>query len=293
MPRIDINGLSIAYDLIGPDGSNRGDKTITITPGGRFSRDTPGVRELASILADAGYRVLVWDRPNTGESDLSFDGTCESFQNADTLAGLIKALNLGKPLIYGASGGSREALLLAIRHPGSVSGVICQWLSGGGIGIATLPMAYNPDPALQASFGGMQAVAAMPAFAELIARNPRNRDLLIAWEPEAFIRRMRQWADWFFCAPGMPISCVRAGELEAIQVPVVILRSGASDIHHTRETSEAVAAMIPGADLQEPPWGDREWIERLEGSFMQGTGLFLNMPKLAPQIFALAEKCLR
>ncbi len=153
-------------------------------------------------------------------------------------------------------------------------------------------MAYNHDPAIAASLGGMQGVAEMPAFAELIERNPRNRDLLMAWEPEAFIQRMRQWADWFFCAPGMPISCVRAGQLEGIKVPVVILRSGKSDIHHTRETSEAVAAMIPGADLQEPPWGDREWMERLEGSFKQGTGLFLSMPKLVPQIVALAGKCL-
>ena len=286
MPRIEINGLSIAYDLIG-----EGDKAITITPGGRFSRDTPGVRELAGELAAQGYKVLIWDRPNTGESDLCFDGECESFQNADTLAGMIKALGLGKVLVYGASGGSREALLLAIRHPDLVSGVICQWLSGGGIGIATLPMAYNHDPAIAASLGGMQGVAEMPAFAELITRNPRNQDLLMVWDPEEFIQRMRQWADWFFCAPGMPISCVRAGDLEHIKVPVVILRSGKSDIHHTRETSEAVAAMIPGADLQEPPWGDREWMERLEGSFKEGAGLFLSMPKLVPQILALAGKC--
>ena len=286
MPRIEINGLSIAYDLVG-----EGDKAITITPGGRFSRDTPGVRELATELAAHGYKVLIWDRPNTGESDLCFDGECESFQNADTLAGMIKALGLGRVLAYGASGGSREALLLAIRHSECVAGVICQWLSGGGIGIATLPMAYNHDPAIAASLGGMQGVAEMPAFAELIARNPRNKDLLMAWEPEAFIQRMRDWADWFFCAPGMPISCVRNGDLEGIKVPVVILRSGVSDIHHTRATSEAVAAMIPGADLQEPPWGDREWMERLEGSFKQGTGLFLSMPKLAPQIVALAGNC--
>ena len=286
MPRIDINNLSIAYDLIG-----EGDKAITITPGGRFSRDTPGVRELAQALAGHGFKVLIWDRPNTGESDLCFDGECESFQNADTLAEMVEALGLGKPLVYGASGGSREALLLAIRHPGLVSGVLCQWLSGGGIGIATLPMAYNHDPALHASFGGMAAVAEMPPFAELIARNPRNRELLMAWEPEAFIQRMRAWADWFFCAPGMPISCVRPGELEGIKVPVVILRSGKSDFHHTRETSEAVAAMIPGADLQEPPWGDREWLERLEGSFKEGTGLFLSMPNLVPQMLALAGKC--
>ena len=286
MPRIDINGLSIAYDLVG-----EGDKVITITPGGRFSRDTPGVRELAGELAAKGFKVLIWDRPNTGESDLCFDAECESFQNADTLAALIKALGLGKALVYGASGGSREALLVAIRHPNVVRGVLCQWLSGGGIGIATLPMAYNHDPAIAATLGGMEGVAEMPAFAELIRRNPRNRELLMAWDAEQFVLRMRQWADWFFCAPGQPISCVRAGDLEGLKVPVVILRSGKSDIHHTRETSEAVAAMIPGADLQEPPWGDREWMERLEGSMKEGTGLFLSMPKLVPQIVALAEKC--
>ena len=91
MPRITINGLSIAYDLIGD-----GDNAITITPGGRFSRDTPGVRELAQELAAHGFKVLIWDRANTGESDLCFDAECESFQNADTLAGMIRALGLVK-----------------------------------------------------------------------------------------------------------------------------------------------------------------------------------------------------
>ena len=151
-------------------------------------------------------------------------------------------------------------------------------------------MSYNHDPALEASFGGMEAVAKMPAFAELIARNPRNRELLMAWDPEAFIQRMRQWADWFFCAPGMPISCVRAGDLEGIKVPVLVLRSGKSDFHHTRETSEAVAAMVPGADLQEPPWGDREWIERLQESFAGNPALFKSMPKLAPQLLEFGEE---
>ncbi|MGO8890875.1 MAG: hypothetical protein ACLQB1_14460 [Streptosporangiaceae bacterium] len=34
-----------------------------ITPGGRFSKDSPGVRELAAALAERGNRVLIWDRP--------------------------------------------------------------------------------------------------------------------------------------------------------------------------------------------------------------------------------------
>lgn len=286
MPRIEINGLSIAYDLIGD-----GDKAITITPGGRFTRETPGVRELAGELAGQGYKVLIWDRPNCGESDISFDAECESFQNADTLAGMIKALGLAPALVYGASGGSREALLTAIRHPDCVAGVICQWLSGGGIGIATLPMAYNASPAIAAAMGGMEAVCDLPDFKEQIGKNPSNRDRFMAWEPEAFVRKMRDWADWFFCAPGQPISCVREGDLEGIKAPALILRSGASDMHHTRETSEQVAAMIPGAELQEPPWGDREWVERLGATFKDPSeGLFVSMPKLVPQITDFAQR---
>jgi pimeloyl-ACP methyl ester carboxylesterase len=284
MPRIDIDGVSIAYELVGT-----GEKAITITPGGRFSKDTPGVRELAAELAGHGYKVLIWDRPNCGESDISFAGECESFQNADTLAALIRALGLAPALVYGASGGSREALLTAIRHPDCVAGVVCQWLSGGGIGIATLPNAYNANPAIAAALGGMQAVTELPDWNEQITRNPSNRERFLALDADQFIQKMREWADWFFPAPGMPISCVRPGELEGINAPVLVLRSGKSDFHHTRETSEKVAAMIPGALLQEPPWGDREWLERLAGDFAEKSGLFRSMPMLVPQLLAFAK----
>jgi pimeloyl-ACP methyl ester carboxylesterase len=285
MSHIEVNGIGINYELIGD-----GDKAITITPGGRFGKDTPGVRELAQDLAGHGYKVLIWDRPNCGSSDISFDAECESFQNADTLAALVKALDLAPALVFGVSGGSREALLVTIRHPELVAGVFCHWLSGGGIGIATLPMAYNASPAIAASFGGMEAVVEMPEFQVQIEGNPGNRDRLLAMDPEAFVGKMRDWADWFFCAPGQPISCVRDGDLEGIKVPVVILRSGKSDIHHTRETSERVAAMIQGADLQEPPWGDREWMERMEANIADpSTGLFRNIPKLVPQITDFAK----
>jgi pimeloyl-ACP methyl ester carboxylesterase len=284
MPRIEINETQLAYELIGD-----GEKSITITPGGRFSKDTPGVRELATVLAGQGYKVLVWDRPNCGESDISFDGECETYQNADALAGLVRALGLGRALVLGASGGSREALVTAIRHPDCVAGVVCQWLSGGAIGIATLPIAYCANPAIAALIGGMEAVAALPDWSDQIARNPSNRERILAWEPAAFVRKMHDWAGWFFPKPDQPIPCVAPGDLEAIDVPVLILRSGESDPHHTRQTSESVAAKIPGAELQDPPWGDREWIERLDADMRERTGLFRSMPKLAPQIIAFAR----
>jgi pimeloyl-ACP methyl ester carboxylesterase len=65
MPTTRMSGCSIAYEVIG-DG-----RPWVITPGGRFSKDSPGVRELAAALAERGNRVLVWDRPNCGASDVS------------------------------------------------------------------------------------------------------------------------------------------------------------------------------------------------------------------------------
>ena len=73
MPKVKVGGIGVAYDIIGD-----GKKTAVITPGGRFSKDTPGVRALAQKLAEGGLRVLIWDRPNCGESDLSFRGPSRS-----------------------------------------------------------------------------------------------------------------------------------------------------------------------------------------------------------------------
>ncbi|MBV9559807.1 MAG: alpha/beta hydrolase, partial [Bradyrhizobium sp.] len=95
MAKVDVNGLSIAYDIIGS-----GTKNIAITAGGRFSKDTPGLRELAAELVKGGdYRVLVWDRVNCGESDISFDAPTESIMNADAFAALLRALDYKNALL--------------------------------------------------------------------------------------------------------------------------------------------------------------------------------------------------
>ena len=62
----DLDGVRIAYEVIGEG------RPWVITPGGRFSKDTPGVTELAEELARHGQQVVIWDRPNTGASDVHF-----------------------------------------------------------------------------------------------------------------------------------------------------------------------------------------------------------------------------
>src|SRR6202158_1956296 len=100
MPVTDVDGLAIAYEILGEG------QPWVITPGGRFSKDYGGVREMAQALAAHGKQVLIWDRPNCGESDVCFTGSSESAMQADALAGLLTQLGMTPAVIAGGSGGS-------------------------------------------------------------------------------------------------------------------------------------------------------------------------------------------
>src|ERR1700754_4406709 len=115
MARIDVNGLELDYELLGDEGA----PPLVLTPGGRYPRDTAGVPELGRIFADNGYRVLLWDRPGCGASDIGFTTPSESAMNADAAVGLLEALRLEGITLVGASAGSRISLMAAARMPGN------------------------------------------------------------------------------------------------------------------------------------------------------------------------------
>ena len=99
---------------------------------------------------------------------------------------------------------------------------------------------------------------------------------------------MKTWAEAFVPAADSPVPGSTAAQLRALKMPTMILRSGESDFHHPRVTSEGVHALIPGSQIAEPPWGDREWLDRLQAQ-AAGEGLFARWPLLAPQILAFAH----
>jgi 2-hydroxy-6-oxonona-2,4-dienedioate hydrolase len=190
MARIQISGLGIEYELLGPKDA----PAVVLTPGGRFAKDSPGLPELAQALAAGGRRVLLWDRPNCGASDISFEGESESALQARTLIELIRALDLGPTAVAAGSGGSRVSLIAAARDPEAVSHLIVWWISGGALSLISLAAYYCVGSAIAASRGGMAAVADSPGWAEQLQRNPKNRDILLAQDPERFIETMERWA---------------------------------------------------------------------------------------------------
>jgi pimeloyl-ACP methyl ester carboxylesterase len=270
-----VNGITLGYETIGEG------RPWVITPGGRFTKESPGVRELAVELAAHGNRVLIWDRPNCGESDVCFEGASESAMQADALVALLEHLDMTPAVIIGGSGGSRVSLLAAARHPGAAAGLGIWWISGGVFGLLSLATHYCGGSLAAAWTSGMEAVADLPEWAEVIERNAGNRQRFLDQDPKTFIAGMERWM-LAYCprddehVPGLPDADARA-----LDLPALVFRSGAADVHHTRATSERLAELLPRARLVEPPWGDREWLERQD---VHDEGLFARWPLLAPQL---------
>jgi pimeloyl-ACP methyl ester carboxylesterase len=283
MPVADVDGLSIAYEIVGSEGP-----PWVITPGGRFSKDYGGVRELAQALAARGKRVLIWDRPNCGASDVCFRGTSESAMQADTLAGLLRRLGLAPAVIIGGSGGARVSLLAVARHPAVASGLAVWWVSGGAYGQVALGVHYCGGSIQAAWEDGMERVAALSEWQEVIERNLSNRERFLAQDRKAFIATLERWLLAYCPVENQLIPGLPDADAEKIAVPALVFRSGASDAHHTRETTEKLAALLPTAKLVEPPWGDREWIERGQSAQKGGT-LFERWPLLAGPLVEWAD----
>lgn len=276
-----VNGLKIAYELYGPDDGD----PVVITPGGRFSMDAKGVRDLAQALAERGKRALIWDRPNTGYSDWSLEGDFESNMHADTLAGLIETLELGKTTIAGGSAGSRVSLLTALRHPEITERLAVWWITGGFFGLGMLAMYYCGGPWDAAKRHGMQAVVELPEFQESMTKNPAAREKLLAMDPQEFAAVMERWGPRFLKPPDSPVPGFTREDFAKIQAPTLIFRSSATDLAHLRETTDEVHALIPHSKLVALPFHDEEWNEQSRQTAETGENvLFANWPKLAPQL---------
>ena len=202
MDRIDIGGIGIAYELLGAAGA----PAVALTFGGRFAMTTPGLHELGERLAEGGKRVLLWDRPNCGQSDLCLEADAESQLHADVLAALIRKLDLGPTALAGGSAGSRVSLIAGSQHPDIVSHLVLWNITGGPIGLMNLAMIYAGESAQMVNASGnMEAATRAFGWAEQCQVNPRIRDALLAQDPKAFIARMQQWAMAYAPSTASPV----------------------------------------------------------------------------------------
>ncbi|MCB1005727.1 MAG: alpha/beta hydrolase, partial [Acidimicrobiales bacterium] len=283
MPVAELDGMDIAYEVVGEG------QPWVITPGGRFTKEVGGLPEMARALADGGRQVVLWDRPNCGASSVVFRGRSESEVQAEALGALLRHLDLGPTVIVGGSGGARVSLLAAARHPDVTAGLAMWWISGGVPGLLQLA-GYYCLPSIDAAWhGGMPAVVELDQWQESLAANPANRERFLAMDRREFLDVMDRWAVAYCPCDDALVPGLDDADVAALDVPVLVFRSGTSDLSHTRATSEALAAGLPGAELVEPPWGDDEWNER-RAAVEQAGSLFVRWPLLVPQLVEWADR---
>ena len=261
-----VRGVILNYEIIGSEGP-----WIALTPGSR--RSYHELIPLSQRLAQDGYRVLLHDRRNCGASDVGIEGIGSEHEiwadDLHALAGQLGALPL---YVGGSSAGARLAILFALRHPESVSGLLLWRLTGGQHAAQKLARQYYEQFAEMAKAGGMAAVCESEHFRECIAARASNRERLMAMDPAEFIRVMDLWRDNFLAAATLPIVGATEAQLRGLAMPVCLIAG--NDKVHTPVTARKAAALLPNSvfhdDVVEKrpdddllnDWNPAEWRSR-------------------------------
>ncbi|MBV8334433.1 MAG: alpha/beta hydrolase, partial [Alphaproteobacteria bacterium] len=227
---------------------------VALQPGGR--RGLVGVESLAHKIAEAGNRVIIYDRRNCGASGVSFDGgNSENEVWADDLHELLLQLDALPTFIGGSSSGCRLALLAALRHPTDVRGLLLWRVTGGAYEAQRLVQNYYTQFIEAAEKGGMEAVGRTEHFSEVIANNPANRQKLLSIEVSRFIAVMREWRRSFNQGAEYPVIGISPAELRSLSIPTCVIPG--NDRVHPREPGQVAHRLMPNAEYHEVLTKDR------------------------------------
>jgi pimeloyl-ACP methyl ester carboxylesterase len=252
--KIEINGGNVVYEILGKQGD-----FIVLTPGGRFSKDIPGLRPLALALVKGGYRVLLWDRPNCGKSDVQFWGRSESHMRAETLQQLITKLDIGPCIIAGGSGGARDSMLTTMLYPELATKLVVWNIVGGVYGSFVLGSHYLIPSILAVRGLGIKGLLAVREWRDLIEENPDNEQRILDLDTDEFLKVLLRWLNAYVPKPGQTIPGVEDEMFDQIKVPTLIIRGGENDWDHPKRTSLEVSCLIKGSKLIDPPWPEDAW----------------------------------
>jgi len=238
MPVKHIRGVDLAYEVVGDAGP-----WVVLTPGGRRGIDAE--RALGTLIADAGFRVLLHDRRNIGASGVALVGDNESLEQAQDIQALLQTLGIGPAYVAGCSSGARMSLLLARHHPDAVRALLLWRVTGGPYAAKRLAWNYYEQFIEAAGQGGIDAVCQTEHFAAMIQANPVNRETLQRMGTETFVAGMRRWLAGFIKDSGHPVAGITPAEMRAMAVPAIVIPG--NDRVHPRAPGQAAHRLLPNS----------------------------------------------
>jgi pimeloyl-ACP methyl ester carboxylesterase len=247
------DGTNIAYEVLGSG------PPVVLIGGGRRAKEW--IKPLAERIAQGGYQVIIHDRRNCGVSDVVIERRVVNGQDlseqeiwVDELAELLGNLGVLPVWVGGTSAGCRVSLLMAIRHPEAVKGLLLWRVTGGEHAARSLGYDYYDQFVEVAEKEGMAGVIKTPFFAERIEQNASNRERLLKMDVKDFIAVMKHWRT-FFTAEHAVLGTSEQ-DLRKIKVPTTII-AGADDIHPTM-AAQKLHEFVAGSEYHPPQWNKEE-----------------------------------
>ncbi|WP_158808673.1 alpha/beta fold hydrolase [Beijerinckia sp. L45] len=212
----------------------------------------------ALLAAMSGnFRIILLDRPGSGYSRRARGASARLPAQARTIAGLITALQLERPLVVGHSLGGAVALALALDHPDKVGGLAL-------IAPLTHPQDAPPDvmkglavqsPMLRRfiawTFATPASMQAGPAtLATVFGPHPVPDDFattaggLLSLRPSSFYGASSDLVAVSEDLPGM------VARYPTLTLPVGVLMGTADGILDPITNAEALAKKVTGVDLE-------------------------------------------
>lgn len=220
-------------------------RPVLFVAGWSMCSDSWGYQMMA--LCRQGLRCIAFDRRGHGRSSDPGDGY-DLDTLADDIAAVIEALDLRDVVLVGHSMGCNEIVRYLTRHGGArVTQVALLGPMTPGIALS----ASNPngiDPALLAQFRSTQLLHDFPRWIEenvepfVPGAGPRMRDWLVQMALQCSLQALH---DCHLCVEASDM----AAELEAVDVPVLVI-AGALDVSAPLElTARRTAALVPDCRL--------------------------------------------
>lgn len=91
--------------------------------------------------------------------------------------------------------------------------------------------------------GGMEAVLELPGWQAVLEQNPNNYDRFLSMDRLAFVGVTERWMMAYYpCDDTRFVPGLDDVDVARLNLPILVFRSGSTDISHPRATSERLAA---------------------------------------------------
>jgi pimeloyl-ACP methyl ester carboxylesterase len=265
---VTTDGRALAYEQIG-DPSGAPVFVLHGTPGCRLS----SLRAIAARVAEAGLRVITYDRPGYGRSDRHRGRRVVDC--VDDITAIADGLDLERFAVSGGSGGGPHALAAAARLPDRVVRVACDvgaapydapdldWFAGmDPINVTELEWALKGEDTLTKELqreaeGVLERVDDEPdaLFDDIglsasdrgVLKQSDVREVLRASTREMFAQGVSGWVD-----DDLALVSPWGFEVGEIRVPVRI-RYGEGDVLVPAAHGRWLATHVPGASVTADP----------------------------------------